>query len=163
MKPACKVTLPNPVVAVVGLGAFYGPVVVAFARNGFFDRAPEKKEYDATSTERLKAIHTALMLYHDSEGQFPAANGWMDAIENRLATNDLKKGEAEKKLHRPDLPDGQYGYSINAEAAGKYKDDLKPGAALVFESKATTRNASGNPKTDASGASIGIDGKVDPK
>jgi len=127
------------------------------------DRAPAKKKYAAPGTERLMAIHTALSLYHDPEGQFPAANGWMDAIENRLATNDLKKGEAEKKLHRPDLPDGQYGYSINAEAAGKYKDDLKPGAALVFESKATTRNASGNPKTDASGASIGIDGKVNPK
>jgi hypothetical protein len=159
-KPGCKVFIGLLAVVLIGLGAFYGPVIASFAKQGFFDRAPEKRKYEASRIEHLKAIHTALLLYHDSEGQFPLANGWMDAIENRLATNDLKKGEAEKKLHRPDLTENQYGYAINQAIAGKYKDDVPASTPLVFESKSTERNASGIPPKDADGSIIGIDGEI---
>ena len=125
--------------------------------------APPKRTYDASNEANLKALHTALLLYHDSEGQFPAANGWMDAIEPRITTSDLAPGESAKKLVRPDLAGkaGQFGYALNANAAAKYKDDVGgPDAVLVYESKQTTRNASGDPATDRDGMAITIEGKL---
>lgn len=124
---------------------------------------PNKEKYTAGHEENLKAMHTALMLYHESEGQFPAATGWMDAIEPRIATSDLAPGEAEKKLIRPDLAGKQneFGYALNAKAAGKYKDDVGDGKTiLIFESKQTGRNSSGDPATDLSGIAIDIDGAI---
>lgn len=90
------------------------------------------------------------MLYHTSEERFPEATGWMDAIEPLLNTADLKQGEAVKKLHRPDLGAGDYGYALNSACGGKYKDDVegKDRAILVFESKDPKRNASGDPSKD---------------
>lgn len=108
----------------------------------------EDKTYDAKSSdENLKALSTALKLYHDSEGQYPDAAKWMDEIAPRLVLNDLPKKEADKKLVRPDLA-GQadaYGYAMNDVAGGQYKDDLKKGTILIFESSSTVRNAHGNP------------------
>ena len=124
---------------------------------------PEKVKYTAGHEENLKAMQIAILLYHDSEGQFPAATGWMDAIEPRIATSDLAKGEAEKKLIRPDLTGkpNEFGYALNAKAAGKYKDDVGDGKTiLLYESKQTARNASGDPAADRSGMGIAIDGSI---
>lgn len=122
-----------------------------------------KKAYTGDNEAHLKALYTALMLYHDSEDKFPEANGWMDAIEPRLWTNDLGRNEGKKKLIRPDLagkPES-YGYAINRAAAGKYKDDVGPAdTILIFESKSTARNASGDPSVDREGMAITTSGQI---
>jgi len=146
--------------ATLGLTAFYGPTVVAFARQGFFDRLPDKVEYSADREGNLRALHTALLSYHESEDKFPDANGWMDAIAGRLQTNDLKKGEAEKKLIRPGVASG-FGYALNADVAGKHRLDLgeaPDGMVLVYESEDLARNASGTPPDKAVGIDLG--GKI---
>jgi hypothetical protein len=109
----------------------------------------EKRKYNATTEANLKAIHTALMMYHDSEGQFPLAESWMDAIEGRLVTSDMEGSEAQKKLISPSLAGqpGQFGYALNDRASGKYKDDLDPKMPLVFDASDTKKNAHGDPRT----------------
>jgi len=142
-----------------------GQDVWSLQRAGFFEQI-EKQEYQASRLDNLKALHTALTLYHDSEGQYPSAAGWMDAIEPSLNTADLKDGESKKKMIRPDLAaqPGAYGYGISSAAAGKFKDDVpeKGSAILVFESKATTRNATGEAKTEGlpKGKAVTIDGAI---
>jgi hypothetical protein len=121
--------------------------------------------YQGTSIDNLKALHTAMTLYHDSEGQFPDASGWMEAIKPRIAQADLKKGEAEKKLIRPALlgKEGQYGYAMNDAASAKYKDDIKdPKTPLIFESTETGYNAHGDPAKlrRPSGVAIAVDGTI---
>jgi hypothetical protein len=149
----------------LGAGIFYGPTLLDFWRT-FGDALfkPEKRAYQATSEQNLKAIHQGIMLHHESEGTFPSAAKWMDEIENRLKSNDLAKGEAEKKLVRPDLlgQAGKYGYAINKAAASRYRDDLRDPAKtiLVYESKQTTRNAHGDPATDRDGLAITVDGTI---
>ncbi len=160
----CLISVAVLAVALGIAGAVFGPVVAAFARQGFFDRLPDKVEYNASREANLKALYTAMMLYHDSEERFPEGAGWMDAIEARLNTNDLKKGEAAKKLRRPGLADG-YGYGLNQAASGKYKDDVpgKPAeTALIYESKRTDRNVSGDPKQDLDGLAISVSGQLIP-
>ena len=139
----------------IGLGGvayLVGPEAASAWRAGFFQREA-RHEYVGTSLDNLKRLHTAMLLYHDSEGQFPNAAGWMDAIENRLQTNDLKPGEGEKKLRNPALPENPevYGYAMNSLASGKFKDDLPDPAKtiLLFDSQNTARNASGDPLKDA--------------
>lgn len=118
-----------------------------------------------TSEENLKAMFTAAESYHSSEEKYPEASSWNDDILPRLNTPDLKEGEANKKLTRPDLlgQPGKFGYAINSEAAGKYKKDLKdPKTILFFESKETSKNLSGNPSNDGKkpGKAILIDGTI---
>ncbi len=130
---------------------------------------PEKREYNATTDANLRAIHTALMMYHDSEGQFPVAEGWMDAIENRIGTADMDGSETQKKLVSPSLQGqaGQFGYAMNDQASGKYKDDLDPKMPLVFDSRETVKNAHGlpekmapQPARDGQNAGISVDGTL---
>ncbi len=136
---------------------------VSASQSGFLDDV-EQRTYEGDAEANLKAIHTALMLVHDSDGQFPAADGWMDAIANRLKTSDLSEEEAAKKLVNPDRAkrDGEYGFALNAAAAGKFVDDLAgPETILVFESASLERNASGDPGKDApkpgrNGGNLGI-------
>jgi len=150
-------------VILIGLGAFYGPVLMMAYRHGFLDRTPNDEKYSATSQENLKALYKALSLYHDSEGQFPTSSGWMDAIENRIDTYNLAKGEAEKKMIRPDLlgQDGKFGYAMNDAVSGKYKDDIKDKKTpLIFESTDTGRNAHGDPAKIRHGYAISVDGTI---
>jgi hypothetical protein len=130
---------------------------------------PEKREYTATTEANLRAIHTALMMYHDSEGQFPVAAGWMDAIQNRIGTADMEGSESEKKLISPSLQGqaGQFGYAMNDKASGKYKDDLDPKMPLVFDSRDTAKNAHGDPAKlapapprDGQNLAIAVDGTL---
>jgi hypothetical protein len=130
--------------------------------------------YSATNQDNLRALHTALMRYHESEEKFPPADKWMDAIEPYLYTEDLKKGEEQKKLVHPMFwpPNGRdFGYALNDACAGKYKDDIKDpdNTPLVFDSKDTSRNAHGDPKKLApapprEGGNLGITvgGKIVP-
>jgi len=125
----------------------------------------DKRPYDANNEGNLKAMRTALMLFHDSEGRFPSGDKWMDSIENRITASDMTGDEAKKKLVRPDLSShpGEYGYAMNDKAAGKYKDDAGPTTILVFESKSTGKNAHGDPVKDGMGAAyigITVEGKI---
>ncbi len=148
-RPILRIFLFLFAVGIGYVGYRFGPDLLAAQRAGFFER-PVPKEYQGTSMDNLRALRTALMLYHTSEERFPEATGWMDAIEPLLNTADLKPGEAVKKLHRPDLAPGDYGYALNSACGGKFKDDIdgKDKAILVFESKDPKRNAHGDPGKD---------------
>jgi hypothetical protein len=132
----------------------------------------EMRTYQGTSKENLKALYTAMMLEHDSEGAFPKAAEWMDALKDRLATNDMSLTEAEKKYVNPmagPAKPGQFGYAMNAALEGKYKDDVKDPdkTLLIFDSSDTSRNAHGDPtellpKSARQGGNLGVtvSGKV---
>jgi len=132
----------------------FGPLVMAFYRQGFFDN-PAMREYEGTSSQNLKALHTALLLYHESEGQFPSAAGWMDAIRNRVKVADMSEEEAMKKFRNPRFEAnhaaGVYGYSMNDAASGAYRDDLKEGGKtiLLYEEGSAKWNAHGSPTRSA--------------
>ena len=121
--------------------------------------------YKGDIKDRLKAMQTAADLYHSSEDSYPKAEKWMDDLLIRLQTQNLKKGEAERKLKRPDIemnPD-QYGFALNKEVAGMYKGDIKdPLTILIFESNEITKNAVGDPKVDGKpgGEGITVSGKI---
>jgi hypothetical protein len=144
--------------------AFYGPTAWSLYSAGVFNSAmnkPEKEQYSAGREENLRALYVALMAYHDSEGAYPPAESWMDAIANRLQTNNLKKGEGEKKFTRPGLTDGQYGYAMNTVFSGKYKGEIGAETdVLLFESQQQKRNASGDPKEDKTGLTILVNGSI---
>lgn len=146
--------------AVIGVGWIVKPLI----DRGFFETATPDK-YVAGREANLKAIHNALMLYHDSEGQFPAANGWLDAIRPRMQTNKMTAQEAETKIIRPDLAGkpGAFGYALNVAAAEKYKDDVgRTSTVLVYESIDERANAAGDPELSAGRLGITIEGKLVP-
>lgn len=146
----------------IAAGVYYNEEIraaVGIVRSGALEKI-EPVEYNADREGNLKAIRTAMMLYHDTEDQFPVDAGWMDAIIPRLRTNDLKEGEQLKKLHRPGFSDDKFGYAMNSACGGKYKGDIPVGSVLVFESLATIKNAKGDPKKDGAGLGITIDGKI---
>jgi len=148
--------------ALLGLALWVGPVISNLYRHGFFEASATRK-YDGDSAANLKAQYTALMLYHESEGQFPRAKGWMDAIQDRLGTNDIPKEDWGKKLIRPDLRGEKdaYGYAMNDAASAQYKRDLKnPKMPLVFESDDHGRNAHAGEAAYAKGQAVGVDGNL---
>lgn len=125
---------------------------------------PEQRKYNADNESNLKALFTAINLYHDSEGQFPQSAGWMDAIKDRLRASDMKPGEEEKKLHDPVVTDPNgFGYAMNDSASGKFNSDLKDKKTpLIYESTLTVRNAHGDPKNDGrkGGKAVTVDGTI---
>jgi len=142
-----------------------GRDIVNLWRNGSIQSLLEgskKRTYNANNEQNLTALRTAMMLYHESEGQFPDSKGWMEAVKNRIKAEDMETKEAEKKLVRPDLQGkaGEYGYSMNDAASQKYKDDISKSTILLYESKQTARNAHGDAKTDRDGYAITVDGKL---
>lgn len=147
---------------------FYGPLVkLAYHlwQRGDFAPPSAQHEYEGTNTDNLKFLRTALLSYEESEGQFPSAGGWMDAIQNRLNTDDLKKGEAVKKFVAPAYvgQPGRFGYAFNDALSGKYMGDIKDQKTpMLFESTATERNAHGDPAKlrKPGGLAIGLDGTV---
>ena len=142
------------VVAAFGYLYFTGGISVIrnLISHGFLDEyiSPEQaRKYTAGNEANLKALYTAISNYHESEGQFPKADKWMDAIKSYGAASDLAKGEADKKFVSPTLAGkpNQFGYAINDAVAGKYKGDIKdPKTPLIFDSIDTSRNAHGDPK-----------------
>jgi hypothetical protein len=141
-----------------GLAAVILVVVVVFwdlikvmgspQARGFIEE-PEQVAYQGDSHENLKAIRTALLLYHDNEDRFPMATGWMDAIKGQLRTGDLKDGEELKKLKNPKagaLGPTESGYAMNSAFVGKFKDEGgKDSNVLVFESADKKWDAVGMP------------------
>jgi hypothetical protein len=130
-------------------------------------RKPEMRTYDGTAEDNLRALHTALIVYSESEGQLPPAEGWMDAIESRLRTSDMTQEEANKKLQSPTAGDGEFGYAMNAAASGEWEGDLDPKMPLIFESRDLSRNAHGapddlvsEPAPDRPSLAITVDGTI---
>lgn len=150
-------------VSLAGLCWWLSPLIRAVMKVGL-PTGTEQRVYEATSIENLQAIRTALLLYHDNEGQFPAADGWMDGIRPMLKTHDLSFEEAAKKLMNPaisDLKPGEFGYSMSTEVSAAFRGDLKETSILVFESPGDRkRNASGAPKTSKGNHGITLDGNV---
>lgn len=147
----------------------YGPTLYDFYKAGFFEGVLSEKElrtYQGTSKDNLRALHLALSLYHDSEGQFPHAEGWMDAIKPYIRTGDMKEEEAMKKLVNPLIrpsKDGVYGYAMNDAASAKYEEDVENPdlTPLIFDSSETGRNAHGKPEEllpqpERQGGNLGI-------
>jgi len=124
------------------------PVRVALDLYTLMPDSRKMLQYEASNDANLKALRTALLQFHESEGQFPSAAGWMDAIKSRTRVDNMTQEQTDKKFVNPLYPAkaGTYGYALNDAAAGKYKGDLKPGTILVFDSTATTWNAHGDPQ-----------------
>jgi hypothetical protein len=128
---------------------FWAPVLWDVWQAGMLDKV-DKREYHGTSMDNLRALHTGLMLYHDSEGQFPFGSGWMDAVLPRIGAGDMKKEESAKKLVHPMFwpPNGkEFGYAFNDSCSEKYIEDIEDPerTPLVFDSSDTGRNAHGDP------------------
>lgn len=163
------------VVALFGYVGFrFGPAAWDLYKGGYLFNEVKMREYQGTSKENLKALYTAMMLYHDSEDAFPPADRWMDAIQNYLRTGDLPAEEAAKKFRNPLIAhEGEdvYGYAMNEAFGGKYKDDV-PNAdsvPLLFDSRDTRRNAQGDPSDLApkpprpgGNLEVSVDGTVGP-
>lgn len=140
-------------------------------RAGSFDKGAKIK-YEGNLEDNLKKLHAALMLYHESEGQFPDSKGWMDAIKNRVRTGNMEDSEAMKKFMDPSAQNGQsdvYGIAMNDAASAKYKDDIKDPSKtpLLFVSSDLKWNAHGSPEkllpSPARGSgnlAITVDGKI---
>jgi len=159
-------------IVVVAIVLWAYPIYAAFKKEGFLDEQ-EMRVYSGTSAENLKAIHQALMLYHDSEGQFPEASGWMDAAWLRLKTADMEDSETKKKLQSPSFkgkPEA-YGYGFNSALGGKFILDIgdPDKTVLVFDSASTGWSAHGDPAKDAAkparpggNMAVTVSGKVVP-
>lgn len=172
-RKGCKIGCGLAAVAFVALAIWAGPVVLDFYNSGILGSqlsGKKMREYQGTSMDNLKALHTALMLYHDSEGQFPESSGWMDAVKDRIKAGDMTQEEADKKFVNPllDKP-GEFGYAMNDACSKMYKDDLKDPSKtpLLFDSSDTKWNAHGTPdqllpKPPRPGGNLGIsvDGNV---
>lgn len=163
-----KVARVGCLVLVIGLViAAYSPAgkaIFALAKVALQKDVSGTESFKGDLKDRLEAMYTAAGLYHQSEDSYPKAEKWMDDLLTRLQTQNLKPGEAEKKLKRPDLENSptEYGFAMNTAVAGKYKGDLKdPETIMFFESKSTTKNAVGDPKKDGvpGGQAITISGK----
>jgi hypothetical protein len=136
-------------VVLVGLGWWLGPVIKAAFTLGLLEKV-DKRTYDGNTMQNFKAMHQAMMLYHDSEDAFPDGSEWMGEIENRMRAFDMDKTESSKKLVSPEFRDqpGKYGYAMNDLCSRKYKDDIKRPelTPLLFDSSDLTRNAHGLPE-----------------
>lgn len=143
----------------------YLPLYRELERRGVFTE-PELRSYQGTSQENLKALHRALMAYHDSEERFPDAQAWMDAALPYTRTSDLKEDEERKKFQNPLIRPGGtdvYGYGFNEALAGKFVDDIADPerTVLIYDSQETGWNAHGDPNQDAAdperaGGNLGI-------
>lgn len=150
----------------LGLWLVQVAIVVATAkRAGLLDEEQIEK-YKVSRDNNLAAIHKAMVQAADSDGGFPKAESWMDTALLRLKTSDLSEEEAKDKLRIPGQPAGGYGYAFNSALSGRHPDDFraKANTILVFESKATTWNAAGDPAKDAApgGKAVTLEGKVIP-
>lgn len=132
----------------IGGAVFYGPTLWDFYKAGLFERPLEPTVYEGDTRSNLEALHRALMATHDSDGAFPKASEWMEAIKPRMSTSGEKQWEL--KYVSPALrgKDGQYGYALNEEVSGRYVDDITDPKTtlLVFDSRDASWNAHGDPK-----------------
>ncbi len=153
----------------VGAGGLFltpfGKAVRDIAGTGVVQSALAKGDRKAEddTIARLKAIRTALDLYHDSEDRYPDAKNWTEEALKRLAADDLAKGEDAKRLTRPGAK--AYGYALNAAVAGKYRGDIGPPTTiLVYETPREEPNAAGDPAQDGlpGGKAVTVAGEIVP-
>lgn len=128
----------------------FGPAAYDLWKGGYLFNEVEMREYQGTSKENLKALYTAMMLYHASEDAFPPADVWMDRIQPYLRTGDLSPEEALKKFRNPLIrPSGGavYGYAMNDAFSSKHLDDVRDSKQqpLIFDSREAVWNAHGKP------------------
>lgn len=136
---------------VLVLGYIYvGPLIQlanGLVKKGVLEKA-ENRTYSGGTADNLRALYTAIMFVHESDGQFPDASKWMDAVKMRIQSGDMTAEESQKKLLDPALggKQGAYGFAMNDACSNKYKGDLKdPKTILLFESSDTKWNAHGDP------------------
>ncbi len=147
--------------AILVLAVWIGPVIWDFWRSGFL-KGQDRNAYEGGRKENLIALHRAVMLYAESEGGLPDAEGWMDAAMTRAETADLGREEALKKFIRPGVEGPEkFGYGMNAALSRLYPGDAEKPAELIllFESRSQEWNFSGDPVAD-SGAGETIDGAI---
>jgi hypothetical protein len=120
----------------------------------------EKKQgWTPDTLKNLNALYTGMMLQHESDGQFPKSDQWMDKIIIRVRTETLKKGAEKEKFVDPAAGGqaGAYGFAMNDAASEKYKEDLKDkNMPLIFQSTDTSWNAHGDPAKIGRNGGIGI-------
>lgn len=134
---------------IVLVGAWAFPTLRSLYKTGILQSDDTQRQYNGNTTRNLRAIWTAVMLYHESEGTFPPAKDWMDAIKQHMRTSDMPAEEAAKKLVDPAFEGqpGKYGFALNDAVAGKYKGDIKdPKTPVIFESSDASRSAHGDPE-----------------
>jgi len=129
----------------------FGPAAYDLWKGGYLFNEKEKRGDQGTSKENLKALYTAMMLYHASEDAFPPADVWMDRIKPYLRTGDLSPEEALKKFRNPLIRpagDDVYGYAMNDAFSSKHREDVEDAERqpLVFDSREPVWNAHGKPE-----------------
>lgn len=125
-----------------------GQAAWVFYKHGIFDAPTGDRIYHGDRIARLQALRTALMAYQTSEGQFPDASGWMDAITNRIQSDDMATQQSDRKLRDPAVSDrAGYGFGFNSALSNKYIGDIKnqDTTVLIYTSKDTAKNAQGDP------------------
>jgi hypothetical protein len=144
-------------VLVVGIGIWAWPTIRNLAT--LLPSNEAKQGWTPDTAKNLKALHTGMMLQHESDGQFPRSDKWMDEIIIRVRMETLKKGAEKEKFVDPAAGGrpGAYGFAMNDLASEKYKDDL-PGknTPIIFQSTDTSWNAHGDPARIGRKGGIGI-------
>lgn len=152
------------IVAVLGAGWFYVPPIWHILHGTGVLESHPNRTYQASNVGNLKALYTAMMKYHETEGQFPDAKKWMDELKSRIRADDMSKSESAKKFVNPMFASkaGVYGYAMNQIAGGKYKGDLNGKTPLIFDSDETAWDACGDPKKIMvkNGKAITVDGTI---
>lgn len=134
---------------VIGAAIMVYPLFRDAKEAGFFNK-DEMQEYNGNSMKNLKVLHTAAMLYHDSNDMFPNAAHWMDAISLRIQADNMSDEEAMEKLKNPFVAKENplaFGYAFNDDVSEMFIDDITDPAKtpLIFDSSDTTYNAHGLP------------------
>lgn len=134
-----KRALESPIV--VG-GVLFMLVVVLFAilAPSFLYSPPKGLAKKSQCFSNLKYMALGAIMYSDDyDGLAPTPSRWMDQ------TKDYTKQES--VYHCPELPQGEFGYSVNDHIAGKRLPTGPRSSTwvLFFESKEPGRNAHGVP------------------
>lgn len=145
------------VLLLVGVGIWAWPTLRNLA--SLLPSNEKKQGWTPSTVKNLNALYTGMMLQHESDGQFPKSDEWMDKIIIRVRTETLKKGAEKEKFVDPAAggADGTYGFAMNDAASEKYKDDIKDKKMpLIFQSTDTAWNAHGDPAKIGRKGGIGI-------
>jgi hypothetical protein len=141
----------------VGVTVWIGPLIATVIRAGFLEPV-EQREVTVDSAASLQRIHKALLLYAESEGALPAAEGWMDAAWLRIKTADMKEDEAKKMFKTSESQgEGEYGFAFSQELSQADPFGGDQARTLVFEAAGAKWNESRpSPSPDPAGKLRGI-------
>ena len=144
-------------VLIIGVGVWAWPTIRNLA--SLLPSSEKKQGWTPDTVVNLKALYTGMMLQHDSDGQFPKSDQWMDKIIIRVRTETLKKGAEKEKFVDPAAGEqpGAYGFAMNDAASEKYKEEIKDKKMpIIFQSTDTSWNAHGDPAKIGRKGGIGI-------